>query len=318
MSSANRIDVHQHIVPPAYRDWVNAKGFSFGSIPIPQWDLQETIDLMDKHGIATGIVSVSTPGVSLGSGAEARDMAREVNEFAAQVAIDRPDRFSFFATLPLPDVDGAIAEAVYALDKLQAAGVILLANTHGHYLGEKAFDPLMEELNRRHAIVFVHPSDLPGASLPGVPPFAADFLLDTTRAAINLITSGSMTRHPNLKVILSHAGGFIPYAAHRMALICSTDGTYETGLNNLRQFYFDTALSGSPTALPSLLAFADSSHILFGSDWPFAPVEAVNHFTNGLDAYPLDPGLRSAINRQNAEGLFPQFTTSSPTDSKRQ
>ena len=121
-----------------------------------------------------------------------------------------------------------------------------------------------------------------------------------------------MTRYPNLKVILSHAGGFIPYAAHRMALICSPDGTYEAGLNSLRQFYFDTALSGSPTALPSLLAFVDPSHILFGSDWPHAPIEAVNHFTNGLDAYPLDAELRAAINHQNAEALFPQFTNRLP------
>ena len=308
MTTSNRIDVHQHIVPPAYRDWVNEKGFSFGGVPIPQWNLQETINVMDKHGIATGILSVSTPGVHFGDAAEARVKAREVNEFAAKVASDRPDRFSFFATLTLPDVEGAIAEAVYALDELQAAGVILLANTHGHYLGEKAFDPLMEELNRRHAIVFVHPSELPGASLPGVPPFAADFLLDTTRAAINLITSGSMTRYPDLKVILSHAGGFIPYAAHRIALVCSPDRSYEAGLENLRRFYFDTALSGSPTALPSLLAFADPSQILFGSDWPHAPLAAVSHFTSGLDAYPLDPELRSAINYKNAESLFPQLT----------
>ena len=308
MSNFARIDVHQHIVPPAYRDWVTEKGFSFGGIPIPQWDLQKTISVMDEHGIATGIVSVSTPGVHFGNDAEARVKAREVNEFAAKVASDRPDRFGFFATLTLPDVKGAIAEAVYALDELQAAGVILLANTRGRYLGEKDFDPLMEELNRRHAIVFVHPSELPGAILPGVPPFAADFLLDTTRAAINLITSGSMTRYPNLKVILSHAGGFIPYAAHRMALICSPDGTYEAGLDSLRQFYYDTALSGSPTALPSLLAFADPSHILFGSDWPHAPLAAVSHFTNGLDAYPLDSELRAAINYKNAEALFPQLT----------
>ena len=176
MSTSNRIDVHQHIVPPAYRDWVNEKGFSFGGIPIPQWELQKTINMMDEHGIATGIVSVSTPGVHFGNDAEARVKAREVNEFAATVAFDRPDRFGFFATLTLPDVEGAIAEAVYALDELHAAGVILLANTRGHYLGEKAFDPLMEELNRRHAIVFVHPSELPGASLPGVPPLRCRLL----------------------------------------------------------------------------------------------------------------------------------------------
>lgn len=123
-----------------------------------------------------------------------------------------------------------------------------------------------------------------------------------------------MTRYPNLKVILSHAGGFIPYAAHRIALVCSPDHSYETGLQNLRRFYFDTALSGSPTALPSLLAFADPSHILFGSDWPFAPIEAVNHFTNGLDTYPLDPELRAAIDRGNAEALFSRTLNGAPQE----
>ena len=255
-----------------------------------------------------GILSVSTPGVHLGNDAEARVKAREVNEFAAQVVSDRPDRFGFFATLTLPDVKGAIAEAAYALDQLHATGVILLANTHGRYLGEQDFDPLMAELNRRHAIVFVHPAELPGPELPGIPPFAADFLLDTTRAAINLLASGTMTRYPNLKVILSHAGGFVPYAAHRIAPFCSPDRTVETGLANLRRFYFDTALSGSPTALPSLLAFADPSRILYGSDYPYAPAQTVSYFTDGLDAYPLAPGLRAAIDRSNAEALFNQVS----------
>lgn len=307
MSNPARIDVHQHIIPPDYANWLTQHGIKPGGGSLPKWSVEDALNVMDEHGIATGILSVSTPGVHLGNDAEARVKAREVNEFAAKVVSDYPHRFGFFATLTLPDVDGAIAEAVHAMEELHAAGVVLLANTHGRYLGEKDFDPLMQELNRRHAVVFVHPSELPGPSIQGVPSFAADFLLDTTRAAINLIVSGTMTRYTNLKVILSHAGGFIPYAAHRMAPVCSPDGNVETGLENLRRFYFDTALSSSPTALPSLLAFADPSHILYGSDSPFAPVEAVSRFTNGLDTYPLDNQLRSAINHNNAEALFPQF-----------
>ncbi|MEH2461588.1 amidohydrolase family protein [Nostoc sp.] len=304
MSNPARIDVHQHIVPPAYANWLTEKGIDAGGLPIPQWSVEAALKMMDEQGIATGIVSVSTPGVHLGNDAEARSKAREVNEFVAQVVRDRPDRFGFFATLTLPDVEGAIAEAAYALDELHAAGVILLANTHGRYLGEPDFDPLMAELNRRHAVVFVHPSELPGPDVPGIPPFAADFLLDTTRAAINLTMSGTMDRYTNLKVILSHAGGFVPYAAHRIAPACASDRTIKTGLKNLRRFYFDTALSGSPTALPSLLAFADPSHILYGSDYPYAPVQAVSYFTNGLDTYQIDPELRTAINRSNAEALL--------------
>jgi predicted TIM-barrel fold metal-dependent hydrolase len=250
---------------------------------------------------------VSTPGVHLGDDVEARRMAREVNEFAAQVVASHPRRFGFFATLTLPDVEGALAEAAYALDVLKADGVVLLANVRGTYLGDQSFEPLMAELNRRRAVVFVHPSDLPAAPVQGVPPFAADFLLDTTRAAINMARCGWTTRFPDLKIILSHAGGFVPFAAERIARICAPDGSTAEGIARLRSFYFDTALSSSPYALPSLLAFADPSHITFGSDWPYAAKPRSLHFARLLDDFPLEAGLRQAIDRGNAAKLFPRF-----------
>jgi len=269
---------------------------------------------MDDHEIATGMLAVSTPGVHLEASKKvdpaARAMAREVNEFAAQVAHDHPGRFGFFATLTLPDVDGALAEARYAFDTLGACGVILLANTHGRYLGGQDDEPLLAELNRRRAVVFVHPSTLPGPPIEGVPPFAADFLLDTTRAAYRLVQSGALRRHPNLKIILAHAGGFLPYASHRIAaaIVAASQRSPLEVLEDLSSFYFDTALSGSPAALPSLLAFAKPGHVLFGSDWPYAPSMAVTYFTGQLDAYgALDADGHAALDRRNAEALFPQF-----------
>ena len=183
-----------------------------------------------------------------------------------------PGRFGFFASVPLPDVDGAVAAATYALDTLHADGV-LLANARGSYLGDPAFEPLMSELDARRAVVFVYPADLPGPAMPGIPPFAADFLLDTTRAAYNLVAHDVPGRYRRVRFILAHAGGFVPYAAHRMAISLAGDGVSNPAepLDAFRSFYFDTALSGSPTALPSLLAFAHPGHVLFGSDWPFAP-----------------------------------------------
>jgi predicted TIM-barrel fold metal-dependent hydrolase len=315
MSAHRRIDVHQHVVPPAYAAWLRSKGVhDAGGRPLPEWSVEAALRVMETHDIATAVLSVSTPGVRLDAArrddAEARAMARTVNEFAGTVVRDHPDRFGFFATLTLPDVDGALEEVAHAFDVLGASGVILLANTHGRYLGEPDDDPLLAELDRRHAVVFVHPSTLPGPPVPGVPPFAADFLLDTTRAAYRLVQSGAVRRHANLKIILAHAGGFLPYASHRLmaALLAEGGRSPVELLEDLRSFYFDTALSGSPAALPSLLAFAKPGRVLFGSDWPYAPTPAVAYFTGQLDAYePLDASGHAAVDRGNAQALFPAF-----------
>lgn len=315
MTARHRIDVHQHVVPPNYAAWLRSKGVQdAGGRPLPEWSVDEALRVMEGHDIATAVLSVSTPGVRLDAiqhdDAEARAMARTVNEFAATVVRDHPERFGFFATLTLPDVDGALEEVAYAFDVLGASGVILLANTGGRYLGDPDDEPLLAELERRHAVVFVHPSALPGPPVPGVPPFATDFLLDTTRAAYRLVQSGAVRRHPDLRIILAHAGGFLPYASHRLMAALLAEGGRSPAdiLEDLRSFYFDTALSGSPAALPSLLAFAKPGHVLFGSDWPYAPAPAVTYFTGQLDAYAaLDANGHTAIDRANAEVLFPAF-----------
>ncbi|MBU4509319.1 MAG: amidohydrolase [Hydrogenophaga sp.] len=308
-----RIDTHHHIVPPFYAAWLQSRGIqAAGGRLLPEWSAEGALDLMAAADITTGIFSVSTPGVHLGDDGEAREKAREVNEFMASVVRGQPPgRFGFFAVLPLPDVEGAIAEVRYALDTLGADGVMLLASVRGTYLGDLAWEPLMDELGRRGTVVFVHPSELQAPEVPGIPPFAADFLLDTTRAAIHLALSGVLERYPDLKIVLSHAGGFLPYAAERVARICSPDGSNEAGIARLRRFWFDTALSSSPYALPSLLAFADPGRITFGSDWPFALKERSLHFAALLDAYPLTDDQRHAIHRGNAERLFPRLRSSS-------
>lgn len=304
-----RIDTHHHIVPPFYASWLQSHGIqAAGGRLLPEWSVDGALDLMASAGIGSGIFSVSTPGVHLGDDGEAREMARAANEFMADVVRSQsPGRFGFFAVLPLPEVDAAVTEARYALDVLGADGVMLLASVRGTYLGDPAWEPLMDELGRRGAVVFLHPSELQGPEVPGIPPFAADFLLDTTRAAIHLAQSGVMERYPDMKIVLSHAGGFLPFAAERVARICSPDGSNEAGIARLRRFWFDTALSSSPYALPSLLAFADPGQITFGSDWPFAPKERSLHFTTLLDNYPLTDAQRHAINCGNAERLFPRL-----------
>jgi len=303
-----RIDTHNHLVPPAYAAWLKSKGQAAGGLPIPTWSADSALALMDRCRIQSAILSVSTPGVHLGDDHEARDKAREVNEYAAEVVRRNPGRFGFFATLCLPDLKGSLDEAAYAFDQLCADGVVLLANSRGIYLGDRAFDPLFDELDRRRAVVFVHPSVLYGVEpLKGMPPFVADFLLDTTRAAVRLASSGTLDRCPNLKVILSHAGGFVPYAAYRLAVTSRPGQEFSEGLGQLKKFYFDLALSSTPAALPSLMAFADPSHVLFGTDSPYANDAVVEMFRGAYEQYSLSAQQRTMIDRGNAEALFPRF-----------
>jgi len=303
-----RIDTHHHAVPADYAQWLRSHEIDAGGLPIPQWSPQLSLDMMDAVGVETALLSISTPGVNLGDAADARTWARRVNENLATVVRHHPSRFGFFATLPLPDVDGSLAELAYAFDLLHADGVILLANHRGTYLGAPEFDRVFDELNRRRAVVFVHPAQLPAANIvPGIPPFVADFLLDTTRAAIQLAASGTLERCSDLKIILSHAGGFVPYAAYRIAPFASPRRDNSDGLAQLKRFYFDIALSGSPTALPSLLTFAAPDHVLFGSDFPHAPAAAVRGFSGMYARHSLPDLQRRSIDRGAAEMLFPRL-----------
>jgi predicted TIM-barrel fold metal-dependent hydrolase len=228
----------------------------------------------------------------------------------AALVAEQPDRFGVFATVPMPHVDQSAAEAVRALDDLHADGVVLLANNAGTYLGQDGQDDLWSALDERSAVVFIHPAELPGPNVPGVLPFAADFLLDTTRAAYLLVRNGIRRKYPNIRFILSHGGGFVPYASHRMAvaIMGDTGRSPANSLDDFSSFYFDTALSSSAAALPTLLAFAQPGHVTFGSDWPFAPIAASQYFAAGLDSYSaLDDRTRRGIERENALALFPRL-----------
>ncbi|MFJ3922170.1 amidohydrolase family protein [Streptomyces sp. NPDC090022] len=309
MTDAARIDVHQHLIPPDRGRAMAERAAALGW-PAPAWDGPGAIAMMDRRSIATGVLSFPAPLAAPDDTAGARDGARRVNEYTAEVVKDRPDRFGHFAALPLPDVDGALAEAAHALDVLHADGVIVLSNTGGRYLGDPAFEPLWAELDARAAVVLVHPTAPPGEPVPGLPGPLVDFPYDTARTALHLAVHGVPRRYPNLKLILPHAGGFLPYAAQRFAVVARLHAglTPEGLLEDLRRFYFDTALSAGPAALPSLTAFAAPGHILYGSDFPMLPEEWGTGFDAGLDAYPHgDDGQLHAINRGNAELLLPRL-----------
>jgi predicted TIM-barrel fold metal-dependent hydrolase len=312
-----RIDTHHHAVPADYRNLLRKAGIDeAGGRAVPEWSPDGSLQTMSELGVGTAILSVSAPGTTfLPNPADAAALARDLNDYLASVVAAQPDRFGFFAIAPMPHVDESAAEVVRSLDELHADGVVLLANAAGTYLGQDGQDDLFAALDARSAVVFIHPADLPGPAVDGVLPFATDFLLDTTRAAYLLVRNEIRHKYPNIRFILSHAGGFVPYASHRMALgIMSDTGRSLTDtLDDFAGFYFDTALSSTAAALPSLLAFAKPGHVTFGSDWPFAPVVAGKLFAAGLETYlGLDSDARAAIDRTNALALFPRLGTAPP------
>lgn len=229
------------------------------------------------------MLSVSDPAVAFVRGAEAHDLARYCNDYAADLVARQGDRFGAFATLPMPDVAASISELHHALDVRGLDGVTLLSAYDGIYLGDPRFEPLMAELNRRKAYVFIHPASIPVDAKPELPlpDFLAEFTFDTTRAAILLMTTGVLDRYPDIRFQLSHAGGTLPFLASRLGVVSASpvgeiwpDALPKVSLLNteklLSRFYYDTALSSHPSAMGSALSVTDSSHIVFGSDWPFS------------------------------------------------
>jgi predicted TIM-barrel fold metal-dependent hydrolase len=309
---SNRIDVHFHYLSPEYREkLIDALGAHPDGFAAPQWSAEATLAMMDRMSIATGMLSVSSPGVHFGNDAKARSLARSVNEFAARTIADHRGRFGGFASLPLPDVDGALNEITYALDTLKLDGVVMLTNFNGVYLGDQRLDPVFDELNRRGAVVFIHPTSpiCWQQSGLGYPRPMIEFTFDSTRAVVNLIFSGTTTRCPKLRFIVPHAGGTLPFLARRIAMFGRglAGGSISTD-EQLRRLYYDLAGSPGSNALAPLLEMTERSHILYGSDYVHTPEAIVSaHLAELLSGKLLSPNDFRAIARDNALALFPRL-----------
>jgi 6-methylsalicylate decarboxylase len=315
------VDIHHHILPDFFWRATNEGASPVGGIAPAAWSKESALSFIDDACIDVAITSISTPGVHMGNDAAARALARRCNEFAADLARAKPDRYGGFACLPLPDVDGALEELVYALDVLKLDGVILFSNSRGVYLGDDRFKPLFDELERRKAVVFVHPtaSPDPAAHSLGLPDSLIDFTADTTRAVAKLHYSNTFARTPNVKYILSHAGGTIPYIAHRFAIVDAMKvipGEEERGTaaGTFRRLYWDTALSWSDPVLQMLRSIVGIDHVLYGSDFPYlrrdmgiGSVKAIEQ-TNVLH-----DGEREAVLSGTASKLIPRLARLSET-----
>jgi predicted TIM-barrel fold metal-dependent hydrolase len=313
------IDVHAHFVTDSYIRQATAAGHARpdGMDRWPTWSAEEHLELMDRHGIETALLSMSSPGVHFGDDAAARRLAREVNEEAAGLAARHPGRFGFFASLPVPDVDGSLGEIAYAVDELAADGVVLMTNTHGTYLGDRSLDPVFAELGRRRTVVFLHPTSPAGWERSALdrPRPMIEYLFDTTRTVTDLLMSGVFERHPDLSVIVPHCGGALPVLADRvdefrkMFLGSPEEAGTPGAIEQLRRLHYDIAGPAFPRQVPALLQLAAPDRLLFGSDYCWTPPPVAAAHIAAVDAAPppVDGVGWRSLTTANARRLFPRL-----------
>jgi predicted TIM-barrel fold metal-dependent hydrolase len=302
------IDVHHHFAPPA---WVaEVRGRPLLQTANTTWTPEKSIDDMDRGGVAGAVVSITNPGLWFGDAAATRRLARACNEYGAKLVQDHPTRFGLFAAMPLPDVDATLQEIAYAYDTLKADGVGLMTSYGDLWLGHASFRPVMEELNRRNAIVHVHPTAANCCRnlSYGVAPGSIEYGTDTTRAITGVAFSGDAARFPNIRFIWSHAGGTVPFLAGRIdgAANGAKDRMPHGFIYELKRFYYDLAGAANKGAIASLLQLVTPTQVLFGTDFPPG--------ANSLDVVKAlaEIGMFNAadlraVERDNAVKLFPRF-----------
>ncbi len=317
MTARARIDVHHHVLPEFYKEVQRSVGITGTAYRgFPEWSPEMSLSLMDRLGVAATIFSFTSPGIYFGDLAQTRDLARQCNDYLAELAAKHPKRFGGFAFLPLPDVDASLKELARVSDELKLEGVCLLTNVNDVYIGHPDFEPLYAELNRRKTVTFIHPCYPPGKEARDwdIPRMLIDYPFETTKVATNLIFNGVTTRCPDIKFILSHAGGTLPMLAHRLSIFDRQtkfrDNYPDGALAHIARFYYDTALSGDKAPLDALRAFVPDSQILFGTDYPYVTPDVAASETAGFDAYAgFDARAREMVEHGNAARIWAKFAS---------
>ena len=313
-AAPRRIDVHHHCYPTEWfakrQKEILSSSDNDPSI-MTEWSPAKALAQMDRYDIASSVVSVGNPGVWFGDVQEGRDLSRSANDWMARMAADHPGRFGVFAAIPLPDVEGSLKEIEYAFDILKVDGIHLLTSYGDKWPGDPAFAPVFDELDRRRAVVFVHPTvaNCCATLQPNVSVSIGEYPFDETRAIMSVLYNGTLTRCPNIRFIFTHAGGPMPVLAVRMEQQLRHPEIAARLPNGaaveLKKLYFDVANSTvNKAAMAALTTFAPSSQIMFGSDFPYIPIEKT---VNGFAGLGYSPDLLKAINRDNALKLFPRL-----------
>ncbi len=310
-----RIDVHHHFMTPRSveetRERFMLEISGMNNSTVLEWTVEKSLVEMDKAGVATAMLSLNSPGPWSKTKEGSRSLCRHCNEYAARAQADHPGRFGHFASLPLPDVDGSLAEAAYALDVLKADGFVMRTSDDDKWLGDSTYWPLYEELNRRQAIVFVHPATPACCQHMNMvcPPALLEYPFDTARAITNWIYSGAALRFPNIRLIFTHGGGAILMILDRLAALVRVkpelaERVPHGAVEMLKSYFFDTALVYNQPAFAAMRAALPLSHILLGSDTPYIPLGSS---VAALPPLVPDAADLRAIERNNALGLFPRL-----------
>jgi predicted TIM-barrel fold metal-dependent hydrolase len=309
-TTPHRIDVHHHHTPPPYLAALVARNVSG---PVRDWTPEKSLADMDQAGIATAVTSITTPALRFLDEAGARRVARECNEYSAKLVADSKGRFGMFAALPMPHVDATLHEIAYALDALKADGIAFLTSYGDKWLGDPAFAPVMDELNRRRAVAYTHPTtaNCCGKLIPDVPESIIEWGTDTSRTIASIVFSGTAQRCRDIAFIFSHGGGTMPFLTERFVRLPLVNTNVASRVPNgveaeLRRFYYDTAQAAHPFALASLTRLVPVSQIVFGTDFPYRT--GADH-VKGLAGYGFSAGDLRAIERDNAARLLPRVKT---------
>jgi 6-methylsalicylate decarboxylase len=313
--SPRLIDTHHHFYPPPFlkmwMDWEDQR--KLPHFPgVPEWTPARSVEQMDKHGVRIAVLSLaSTPGLWFGGGAQAAaQIARLCQDYAAEMKRDYPGRFGIFAPLSMMSTDATLKEIEYAFDVLHADGVNLQTNYDDKWLGNAEYKPVLEELNRRKAVAYVHP--LVAACCAnlsvGTHPAVIEVPHDTTRTITSLLLTGAFARYRDIRWLFSHAGGTIPMLAGRINAFYGTRPNRKEfapdGIEDeLRRLYYDTANATSAPAMAALLKLVPTSQVTFGSDYPYFPLD---QFAD-LQQLGLSPNALQGIASGNAMRLIPQL-----------
>jgi 6-methylsalicylate decarboxylase len=307
---AGRIDVHSHVAPPSLLRDIGAQRLGNN---LATWTVEKSLADMDGAGLATSMISIAPAGNPFGDPATAVRLTHECNEYIAKLVADHPGRFGLFASLPLPNVDASLAELAYAFDTLKADGIALFTSYGAKWLGDPAFDPVFEELNRRRAVVYTHPNTATccGNLLPNIGEGIIEWGTDTTRAIARVVFGGAAARYPNVRLIFSHAGGTMPFLIERFVNLAKSPqfaSQFPEGFAGVAaKFYYDTAQTSNPAAMSALSKVVPLSQIVFGTDFPFR--NAAEHVKGLKDCGVFSAADLQAIDRQNALRLLPKFRT---------